>query len=296
MLLMSQVNLSGLGVALITPFKTDLSVDFNALENLIRHVIKGGCDYIVALGTTAETPTLSPEEKKEITHFIKEKVNGEIPLVIGIGGNSTHHVIKDILSRDLEGYSAILSVAPYYNKPTQEGLYQHFKAICEASSLPVILYNVPGRTGVNLTSRTTTELSKLSEKVYGIKEASGNIEQSQEIIKEAPSRFNLISGNDSDITKLMKIGAKGVISVLANAFPAETKKLVNLCREGKYKDAEGYQESLATIIKPLFEDGNPAGVKYVLSKMGLAENILRLPLVPVGETVKKKLDSAISTL
>lgn len=286
---MTNVDFSGLGIALVTPFKQDLSIDFEALGNIIEHVIRGGCDYLVALGTTAETPTLSLEEKKEVTRFIKDKVNQRVSLVLGIGGNNTKGVINDILSRDLSGYSAILSVAPYYNKPTQEGLFQHFKAISEASPLPIILYNVPGRTGVNMTARTTLRLANHSKNICGIKEASGNLEQSREILSQVPPSFSLISGNDSDTTPLMRMGGKGVISVLANAFPAEVKKLVSMCKESKYEEAIKFQESLKPLIGYLFEDGNPAGVKAALAHLCLAQNILRLPLVPVSKEVERKL-------
>lgn len=286
---MANVNLRGLGVALITPFKKDLTVDYDSLAKIIQHVLEGGCDYLVALGTTAETPTLSREEKNEITKFIRERVAGRVPLVIGIGGNSTRGVTEDIKSRDLEGYSAILSVAPYYNKPTQEGLYEHFKAISESAPIPVLLYNVPGRTGVNMTARTTLRLAEECPNICGIKEASADLAQCEEIMFRKPAHFQLISGNDSDITSIMKMGGAGVISVLANALPKETKKLVELCGTFKFDEATKFQESLKKLILPLFEDGNPAGVKALLSHRGLCENILRLPLVPVSRRVEEKL-------
>ena len=293
---MADTKLEGLGVALVTPFKEDFSIDYSGLERLIEHVIEGGCDYIVALGTTAETPTLSREEKNALTQFIKEKVSGRLPLVIGIGGNNTYGVVEEIRSRDLTGYEAILSVVPYYNKPTQEGLYQHFRTISEASPIPMLLYNVPGRTGVNLTAKTTIKIYRDSKNILGIKEASGNISQSEEIINGTDNNFKLISGNDSDTFSLMELGARGVISVLANAYPKEVKKLVTLCQNKETSEAKNYQESLQTLIKNLFIDGNPAGVKALLSQMNIVKNILRLPLVPVSKEIEKELIKSTAIL
>lgn len=290
---MTEVILEGLGVALITPFKTDCSIDYECLETLIEDVISGGCDYIVALGTTAETPTLSLEEKKSLASFIKGKVRERVPLILGIGGNNTTAVIKDIQSRDLTGYAAILSVTPFYNKPSQEGLYRHFKALADASPLPLILYNVPGRTGVNLSAKTTALLANNDKKICGVKEASGNSEQCRKIISQAHQSFSLVSGNDGDTVELMKVGAKGVISVLANAFPSQMKKLVALAKDGNFEEAQKYQESLQPLIKLIFEEGNPSGIKAVLGKMGKIKNILRLPLVPVSQTIEEKLDQEI---
>lgn len=286
---MVDAKVNGLGVALVTPFNKSLSPDFPALEKLIEHVIAGGVDYIVALGTTAETPSLSFEEKIELAEFIKLKVQGRVPLVIGIGGNNTMRIIKELETLDLNGYSAILSVVPYYNKPTQEGIFLHFSKIVEASPLPIILYNVPGRTGVNMTANTTVRLANLSDKFCGIKEASGNMLQAQEIIEKSPGHFSMISGNDSDTFSIMKNGGKGVISVLANAFPDEMKTLVDLCAKKDFVQAQRYQQTLTPFINHLFEDGNPAGIKAVLEKIGICENYLRLPLVPVSRKVKQKL-------
>lgn len=288
-MIMADIKFDGLGVALVTPFKKDFSIDFEALEKLIEHVISGGCDYIVALGTTAETPTLSDQEKNQLSNFILKKVNYRIPLVIGIGGNNTMGVVREINSRNLNGYSAILSVTPYYNKPSQEGLIEHYKTINKVSPLPIILYNVPGRTGVNLSARSTLKLAELSQNFCGIKEASGKIDQCQEIITKAPSNFRLISGDDALIFSLMNIGAKGVISVLANAFPHEVKNLVSLCKESRIKDGENCQKLMLPLIGHLFEEGNPGGIKALLSQMGFMENILRLPLVSVSNTVKDNL-------
>lgn len=293
---MEQIYLDGLGVALITPFQEDEKVDYEALAKVIEHVIAGGADYLVVLGTTAETPTLSYDEKLEITRFVKDKTNGRIPLVIGIGGNNTIGVVTDILSRNLEGYSAILSVAPYYNKPTQEGLYRHFKEIADTSPLPVILYNVPGRTGVNLTAETTLRLVRDSGNIIAIKEASNNLTQCQKILDGHINGFNLISGNDSDTFSVMKMGGTGVISVLANAAPSVMKKLVELCNQSNFQKASELQKALSPIITHLFEDGNPAGVKAMLAHIGMVKNILRLPLVPVNDHLKNKLITDLDIL
>ena len=286
---MLPLNLEGLGVALATPFNTDFSIDYNSLERLINFVIDGGIDYIVVLGTTAETPTLTLKEKNDVAAFIKNVTAGRLPLVIGIGGNNTMGVIDEIKSRDLDGFDAILSVVPYYNKPNQEGIFQHFALIEDNSPLPILLYNVPGRTGVNMSAETTLRLAEYSSKFCGVKEASGSLSQSEIIIKKAPSNFKVISGDDSLIAPLMMKGAKGVISVLANACPSIVKKLITLCNKGEFDKAINLQASLNPLISHLFEDGNPAGVKALLSNMGLAKNILRLPLVPVSKGVEEKI-------
>lgn len=287
---MAEAKIDGLGVALVTPFREDLSIDYKSLGTIIEHIISGGCDYIVVLGTTAETPTLSLREKEEVARFICDITAGRVPLVIGIGGNNTKGVIDDIKSRNLTGYSAILSVTPYYNKPTQEGLFQHFKAIAEASPLPILLYNVPGRTGVNLTAKTTLRLARFSDKFCGIKEASGKLDQCEEIIKDAPAHFKVISGDDALVSKMMRIGGKGVISVIANAYPALMKEMVEDCQNSRRENADTCQEKLLPLIRDIFEDGNPAGVKAILAKMGMIRNVLRLPLVSVSKEVEKKLE------
>lgn len=293
---MAELNLNGVGVALITPFNQDDSIDFDSLGKLVDHVIDGGCDYIVALGTTAETPTLSRNERYDVAEFIKDKNAGRCKLVIGIGGNCTSRVIDDLSFFNLNGYSAILSVAPFYNKPTQEGLFQHFSAIAEASPIPMVLYNVPGRTGVNITAKTVERLVRNSNNICAVKEASGNFEQCEEIIKNVPSHFSLISGDDSATCTLMTKGAKGVISVLANAFPGKVKEIVRLCQSSRFEEGQKCQQNLSAIISHIFEDGNPAGIKYVLYKLGIAGNKLRLPLVPVSQYVEKKLDNTIKEL
>ena len=272
---MADINLNGLGVALVTPFHEDQTIDFGSLEKIIEYTIEEGCNYIVVLGTTAETPTLSQSEKREIASFVRNKNNGRLPLVLGLGGNCTRKVIEDFQNFDLEGYSAILSVTPYYNKPSQEGLFEHFRLIADNSPLPVILYNVPGRTGVNLSAETTVKLANYSDIIQGIKEASGNISQCEEIKAKSPSDFKLISGDDSLTAQIMKLGGSGVISVLANAMPSLMKKIVTSCEQKKYDDALEIQKKINPLISYLFRDGNPAGVKALLSKMGLCKNILR---------------------
>lgn len=286
---MTDVNLNGLGVALITPFKKDQSIDFEALSNLIEHIVDGGCDYIVVLGTTAETPTLSLDEKKQIIRFVRERVRDRLPLIIGIGGNNTSGVVKEILSHDLEGYSAILSVTPYYNKPSQEGLFEHFKTIAAVSPLPIILYNVPSRTGVNITSETTIKLAKFTDKICGIKEASGDLKQAIEIIQGTHEKFSLVSGNDADTVSLMSKGASGVISVLANACPSKMKEIVDLCFNQRYEEADKRQQELRPLIGYLFKDGNPAGIKALLHQKNLIDNVLRLPLTPVSQSTYLRL-------
>ena len=291
---MAQIKTTGLGIALITPFHENGEIDFAALENLIEYVIVGGADYIVALGTTSEVPTLSLEEKILLIDFIREKTDGRVQLVIGIGSNNTREVVNQIKAFNLNGYSAILSVTPYYNKPSQEGLYRHYMSIADNSSLPLILYNVPGRTGVNLSARTTIELAK-HPSIAAIKEASGNLDQIREIIEKKPEDFIVISGDDSAIYPIMKMGGSGVISVLGNAFPAKIKHLVELCRMGNWAVAEAEQSAMKPLTRHVFEDGNPSGIKFALSAMGKIRNVLRLPLVPVshstGSNILKEMEN-----
>lgn len=286
---MDTFSLKGLGVALITPFKKDKSIDFPALESLIERLIKASADYIVVLGTTGETPALFPEEKKQIRDFIREKTAGRIPLVLGMGGNNTMGVVKEIEDTDLTGFSALLSVVPFYNKPSQEGLFQHYKTIAEASPLPIILYNVPGRTGVNMTAQTTLRIARECPNVIGIKEASGNFTQIEEIIKNKQPNFTVISGDDAITYPLMTLGAEGVISVIGNAYPAEFGKMVRLCLEGRYSEALPIHFEFTELFNLLFVDGNPAGVKCTLNAMGLIENELRLPLVPTRVSTNEEI-------
>lgn len=293
---MADLNLRGMGVALVTPFLSDKSVDYKSLGHLLEHVIGNGADYLVVLGTTGETPALFAEEKDEICRFIRTRTAGRVPLVLGLGGNSTMGVIKELQEADLTGFSAILSVVPFYNKPSQEGLKQHFLAIADASPLPVILYNVPGRTGVNMTASTTLAISEASSNVIGIKEASGNFPQIEEIIKNKRPDFQVISGDDSITYPLLTLGAEGVISVIGNAYPAQFGKMVRLCLQGKFDEALPIHFSFTEMFNLLFVDGNPAGVKCALNALGLAENQLRLPLVPTRVETYEKIHALMETL
>ncbi len=269
-----------MGVALITPFKTDESIDFDALARIVEHQIKNGTDYLVVCGTTAETPTLTEKEKDEVTRFVINCVAGRLPIVLGVGGNNTKAVVEKLKKFEYNGVDAILSVTPYYNKPSQEGLYQHYAAIAKASPLPVILYNVPGRTGVNMLSATTLRLANEFKNICAIKEASGNFSQIDEIIKNKPADFMVISGDDGITFPLITLGAVGVISVIGNAFPREFSRMVRLALDGDYNSARTIHYRFTELIELLFVEGNPAGVKSMLAVMGFIENELRLPLVP----------------
>lgn len=293
---MADLQLKGLGVALVTPFKSDKSVDFDALRAMVEYVITGLADYIVVLGTTGETPALFTDEKEQIKKEIIKVNNGRVPLVLGVGGNNTQAVVNELKSSDFSGFDAILSVVPYYNKPSQEGLYQHYKAIAEASPLPVILYNVPGRTGVNMTAATTLSLARDCNNIIGIKEASGNFAQIEEIIKNKPASFEVISGDDSITYPLMTLGAVGVISVIGNAFPVQFGKMVRLCLEGKFQEALPIHWEFNELFNLLFVDGNPAGVKCTLNALGLIENELRLPLVPTRLSTNEKIHKLLQSL
>lgn len=293
---MSTFSLKGMGVALITPFDTDKEIDYAALEGMLDYLIAGKVDYIVVLGTTGETVTLTSEERIIVRRFVAEKVNGRVPLVVGFGGNCTQEVVTELSKADLSDYSAILSVAPYYNKPSQEGLYQHFKAIISASPLPVILYNIPGRTGVNISSETTLRLAREFDKVIGIKEASGNFKQIEEIINNRPDDFFVISGDDSLTYPLMTLGAEGVISVVGNAFPVTFGKMVRLCLEGDFKSALPIHYKFSRLYDELFVDGNPAGIKSLLHDMGMIKNELRLPLVPTRFETSEELRKILKEL
>lgn len=283
-----------MGVALVTPFNEDETVDFNALGRLIDYQLKNGTDYLVVLGTTAETPTLTESEKEQIIQFIVDKVNGQIPIVLGVGGNNTKSVVEQVKNVDTRKIDAILSITPYYNKPSQEGLYQHYKAIAQASKLPIVLYNVPGRTGVNMTAATTLRLAREFSNIVGVKEASGNMTQMDEIIHGKPDNFVVISGDDAVTFPLITLGAVGVISVIGNAFPYEFSRMVRLALDGEYGSARKIHRQFNELFDLLFVDGNPAGVKSMLSMMGLINNRLRLPLVPTTintfEKIKQVLD------
>ncbi len=290
------MNLRGMGVALITPFKADKSIDFPALAKLLEYIIQNKADYIVVLGTTAETATLTEEEKNLVKSFVVERVNRRVPLVLGVGGNNTQALVDYLKSNDLSDFSAILSVVPYYNKPSQEGIYQHYKAIAEASPLPVILYNVPGRTGVNMTAETTLRLARKFDNIIAIKEASGNIVQMDDIIKNKPENFMVISGDDGITFPLITLGAVGVISVIGNAFPREFSKMVRLALEGDFQNALLIHHRFTELFSLLFVDGNPAGVKCLLNAKGMIENELRLPLVPTKITTYEKIRDVLNKL
>lgn len=280
---MTEFHLKGLGVAAVTPFNRNNAIDFDALGRLLDYLIDSGVDYIVVLGTTAETPTLSTQEKEKIKDFAVKHVQGKVPLVLGLGGNNTAAIVSELTTSSFEGYSAILSVVPYYNKPTQEGIYQHYKAIAEASPLPVILYNVPGRTGVNMLAETTLRIAREIPNIMGIKEASGNMEQILNIINNRPDGFQVVSGDDGLTYSMISQGADGVISVIANAFPAKFRQLVSSCMAFETEKAKVIHNEFAELFSLMFIDGNPAGIKCALNTLGYVENILRLPLVPASQ-------------
>jgi 4-hydroxy-tetrahydrodipicolinate synthase len=283
----------GTGVAIVTPFKNDLSIDFAALGRVVNHVITGGVNYIVVMGTTGESATLTKDEKKEIISYVVEVTDNRVPLVIGIGGNNTQDVINCIRHSNLTKVDGILSVAPYYNKPNQRGLIQHFKAIATSSPVPVILYNVPGRTCSNISSDTCIELANECENIVAIKEASGDIAQIMRIIKGKPDNFIVISGDDMMTLSVISSGGSGVISVLANAFPTATSELVTNSLKNNFKSAREIQLRYLEMIELLFIDGNPAGIKAILSAMNLCQNNLRLPLVPVTKAIYTRIQKAI---
>jgi 4-hydroxy-tetrahydrodipicolinate synthase len=283
----------GTGVAIVTPFKNDSSIDFAALGRVINHVITGGVNYIVALGTTGESVTLSKDEKKAIISYVVEVVDNRVPLVVGIGGNNTQEIINSVRHSVLTGVDGILSVAPYYNKPSQKGLFQHFKAIATSSPLPLIIYNVPGRTSCNITSDTCLELAHSCDNIVAVKEASGDISQIMRIIKGKPDSFSVISGDDMMTIPIIAAGGTGVISVLANAFPAQTSELINHSLKNNFKSAREIQFRFLEMIELLFIDGNPSGVKAMLNIMNICQNNLRLPLVPVSRPVYSRIQKAI---
>ncbi len=290
-------KIEGTGVALVTPFTLEGEVDFSALEKLINHVIEGGVNYLVALGTTGESVTLTQLEKVAVLVKIKEATAGRVPIVLGHGGNNTKVLIESLNDYDLEGISAVLSVTPAYNKPSQTGLYEHYKAFIEASPLPVILYNVPGRTGVNMLPKTTLRIAhEFPAKVFAIKEASGDLAQMMEIINNAPEGFEVISGDDGITLPLIAAGGNGLISVIANAFPHEMSSVVNFSLEDKYSEARKAHYELLNLIGLTFANANPGGVKAMLNKIGIIENILRLPLVPVVKETERKILEAIDDL
>lgn len=282
---------TGTGVALVTPFRKQESIDFSKLETLIENIISGGADYIVALGTTSEVATMTENERNAVQAFIVENVAGRCPIMLGMGGNNTLNVTDTIARTNFDGISGILSVAPYYNKPNQRGLAQHFKSISEASPVPVIIYNVPGRTGVNIAADTTLQIAAECPNVVGIKEASGNLAQIMEIIRNKPAGFKVISGDDALTYPMIALGAEGVISVIANAMPAEMSSLVKFAMKGDWKKAQPLHYQLLPLMNALFEEGNPAGVKALLEIQGTISNVLRLPLVKTSKQLYNKIAS-----
>ena len=289
-------DFTGAGVALITPFRDNYTVDYDALEQIIENQIGGGVDYLVVLGTTAETPTLSEEEKRDIVAFVKEKNRGRLPVIVGMGGNDTRALLSKLEKFDPEGISGLLMVTPFYNKPNQEGLFRHFKTLAEHSSLPVILYNVPTRTGVNMEAETVIRLAEASEKIIGVKEASGILSQITRIVKYTPPRFKLISGDDVLALPIISIGGEGIISVIANALPLKLSSLIHHAMNGRYNEARQLHFELIELFRLQFDDGNPAGVKTMLHYQGVIRNVLRLPLVPANETVSRKIEAELQKL
>jgi 4-hydroxy-tetrahydrodipicolinate synthase len=286
----------GTGVAIITPFRNDGSVDFKSLGKLLEHIIKGGVNYVVALGTTGESVTLSKDEKKAVINFVVDSVSGRIPVVVGIGGNNTQEILDSISHSDLNSVDAVLSVSPYYNKPSQQGMYMHFRTIAEVSPVPVILYNVPGRTGSNMSAETTLKLAREYKNIIGIKEASGNLIQVMKIIKDKPKGFLVISGDDALTLPMLSLGGSGAISVIANACPKVFSEMVNLALKGSFDKAAVLHYKLYDLMNALFEEGNPSGVKAALEILKVSQNNLRLPLVPIGDTLHKKIESLLKNV
>lgn len=286
----------GTGVALVTPFKKDFSVDVEALKKIVNYVIDGGVEYLVVLGTTAESATLSSDEKDLVIKTIVAENNGRLPLVLGVGGNNTHQVVEELKTKDLSAFDAILSVSPYYNKPTQEGIYQHFKAVAEASPIPVILYNVPGRTASNMLPSTVVRLANDFDKIIAIKEAAGDIVQAMQLIQQTPKGFLVISGDDMITLPMVLAGGAGVISVIGEGFPKEFSKMVRLGLDKKVDEAYALHYKLADAIDMIFEQGNPAGIKEVFELKKLSENTVRLPLVNVNQDLRNRLSNFINQL
>ena len=286
----------GLGIALITPFCEDGSVDYKSLVRLMEYQLDNGADFFCILATTGETPCLTKDEKQKIKDLVVSTVKGRVPILIGCGGNNTAAVVEELKTGDFRGIDGVLSVCPYYNKPSQEGLYQHFKAIAAATSLPVVLYNVPGRTGVNLKAETTVRLARDCENIVAIKEASGSLEQVDEIIKNKPKDFAVISGDDALTFPMISCGAEGVISVIGNALPKEFSRMIRLEFKGEYEGARKIHHRFTELFSLLFVDGNPAGVKAMLHEMGFIENVLRLPLVPTRISTLQKMSEILKEL
>lgn len=286
----------GLGIALVTPFTSDGQVDYKSLKRLVEYQIDNGADFLCILATTGETPCLTQDEKDKITQLVKDVNHGRLPILKGCGGNNTAAVVEELRTADWSGIDGILSVCPYYNKPSQEGLYQHFKAIAEANPLPVVLYNVPGRTGINLKPETTVRLANDCENIVAVKEASGSLEQVDEIIKNKPQRFDVLSGDDALTFSMVASGAAGVISVIGNALPKEFSRMIRLEFQGEYEPARKIHHMFTELYSLLFVDGNPAGVKALLHEMGFIENQLRLPLVPTKVSTLQKMAEILKSL
>lgn len=289
-------QLKGTGVALVTPFTNDSKVDYQGLEKLVNSMIEGGLDYLVVLGTTGETVTLTEEEQEKVTRKVVEVTNNRVPVVLGLGGNNTSAIVEKMKNGDFTGISAILSASPSYNKPTQEGIYQHYKMLAKNSPLPIILYNVPGRTASNMLASTTLRLANDFKNIVAIKEASGNMEQVMEIIKDAPEGFQVISGDDALTLPIIACGGAGVISVVANAFPKIFSEMVNFCLKADFAGARKIHYSLTETIRLLFVEGNPAGVKAVLKMKGICGDAVRLPLVNIGKDTFGKLETEVGKL
>ncbi|MHC2991153.1 dihydrodipicolinate synthase [Pontibacter sp. HJ8] len=289
---MIQNTFSGTGVALVTPFTSNLAVDYDGLRQLLDFTLDGGVDYLVINGTTGESVTTTAAEKAAILSFIKKHVNARVPLVYGLGGNNTHEVTEAIAGTDLEGIAAVLSVSPYYNKPSQQGIYQHYVQVANACPVPVILYNVPGRTGSNMTAETTIRLAA-HDNIIGIKEASGNLEQCMAIAKHKPADFLLISGDDLLTLPMITFGAVGVISVLANAFPEKFSRMVRLGLEYKFDEASKLLHDFIDINPLMYEEGNPVGVKVLLERFGVCTPAVRLPLVEASAGLKDRIDKQL---
>ena len=286
----------GLGIALVTPFNEDGTVDYDSLNRLVVYQVNNGADFFCILATTGETPCLSTEEKLKIKNLVVDLVNGRVPILMGCGGYNTAAVVNELKTGDFKGIDGILSICPYYNNPSQEGLYQHFKAIAAATKLPVVLYNVPGRTGVNMSAATTVRLARDCENIVAIKEACGSLEQIDEIIKNKPDSFDVISGDDALTFPMISCGAVGVISVIGNALPKEFSKMIRLEFKGEYEAARKIHHKFTDLFSLLFVDGNPAGVKAMLHEMGIIKNVLRLPLVPTRISTLQKMSEIMKSL
>lgn len=293
---MANINLTGTGVAIITPFRDDGSIDFQSLENLVEFHLASGINYFVVLGTTGESVTLSADEKNAVVSYVMDVVNGRVPVIIGIGGNNTQEIVNQVKNTTFDGVKAILSVAPYYNKPSQEGLFEHYKTIATSSPVPVVLYNVPGRTGVNMTAETTLQLAHAYDNIIAVKEASGDLVQVMHILKEKPPQFQVVSGDDALTLPLITLGGSGVISVIANAYPKEFSNAVNLALNNQLEKAREQHYRLLDMIDLLFSEGSPAGIKALLEILGKAKNNLRLPLVKVSDETYTQLKQLAANL